>query len=85
MEKLTPEQLAQAVRDEQMTFEDAMLHHLVFNHGVVDLDIELYLTIVIAIGWSKLDRWEETIDLPTGPATVTEIIEQFQLRAFLEY
>lgn len=84
MEKLTPERLAQAVSDEQMTFEDAMLHHLVFNHSVVDVDIELYLTLVLAISWAKLDRWHEIIDLPTGPASVTEIIERFQLRAFLE-
>jgi hypothetical protein len=84
MEKMTPEQLAQAVRDEQMTFEDAMLHHLVFSHSVVVPDIELYLTLVLAIGWAKLDRWDEIIDLPTGPASVAEIVERYQLGAFLD-
>lgn len=81
---MSPQELAQAVRDEQMSYQDAILHHLICNLGIAVEDVALFMGLTLAIGWAQMGRWQEVIDLPNGPATVTEIIERFQLRAFLE-
>ena len=81
---MSPQELAEAVRDEQITFQDALLYHVLNNLGIAIEDVALYMALTLAIGWAQLDRWEEIIDLPSGPATVVEIIERFQLQAFLE-
>jgi len=81
---MSPQELAQAVRDEEMSFQDALLHHLVCNLGIAVEDVALFMGLTLAIGWAQLERWDEIIDLPSGPVTVNEIIERFQLQAFLE-
>ena len=81
---MSPKELAKAVRDEEISFEDALLNHLVYNLGIPIEDVALFMGLTLAIGWAQLGRWQEVIDLPSGPATVVEIIERFQLRAFLE-
>ncbi len=82
--RLTPKQLAEAVQDEQMTFEDALLHHLTLNLGIAIEGVALYFGLAVAISWANMNCWDEMLDLPTGPATVADIIDQFQLQAFLE-
>lgn len=79
----SPQELADAVRDEQMSFEDALLNHI-YNLGIAIEDVALYLALTLAIGWAQLGLWHEIIDLPSGPATVVEIIERYELRAFLD-
>lgn len=85
MNRLNPEQLAQAVRDEEISFEDALLAHL-NNLGIAVEDVALYfaLTLAISLAANMEDQWDETIDLPDGPSSVADIIKRFQLRAFLE-
>jgi hypothetical protein len=82
--RLTAEQLAQAVQDEEISFEDALLYHLLNNLGVGIEDPALFLALTLAIGWANMGRMDETVDLPDGPVTVAQIIERFQLQAFLE-
>jgi hypothetical protein len=84
MAKLTVKELAQAVRDEQMSFEDALFNHLLNNLCISIEDVALFMGLTLAIGWAQLGRWHEIIELPSGPATVVEIIQRFQLQAFLE-
>lgn len=84
MNRLTPEQLAQAVRDEELSFEDALIYHMLNNVGTPIEGVGLFYALSIAIGWGSMNCWDETIDLPGGTSSVADIIERFQLRAFLE-
>lgn len=84
MAKLTVKELAQAVRDEQISFEDALLYHLLNNIGIAIEDVALFMGLTLAIGWAQLGRWHEIIDLPNGPATVTGIIVRYELREFVD-
>lgn len=83
MAKLTPKELAQAVRGEKMSFEDALLYHLLNNLGIAIEDVGLFMSLTLAIGWAQMGRWHEIIDLPNGSATVAAIIERYELRAFV--
>lgn len=76
---VSPQELAEAVRDEEMSFEDALLYHLLNNLGIAVEGVAFYIGLTVALGWASMERWDEIIDLPGGPATVTEIIERFQL------
>lgn len=81
---MSPKDLAEAVRDEQMSYDDALLYHLLINLGIAVEDVSLFMALTLALGWAQLGRWREVIDLPSGPSTVSEIIRRFQLEAFLE-
>lgn len=82
--RLTPGQLAQAIKNEEISFEDALLYHLLNNLGISVEDTGLFMGLLLAVGWANMGRMDEKVDLPSGPATVPEIIERFDLKAFLE-
>jgi hypothetical protein len=84
MNRLTPEQLAKAVNDEEMSFEDALIYHLLNNLGIAVEDAALFMCLSVVIGWANMGRKDEIVTLPDGPATVAEIIERFNLGAFVE-
>ena len=84
MAKMTPAQLAEAVRDEEMSFEDALIYHLLNNLGIAIEDVSLFFALSFAIGWANIKQFDQLVELPSGPATVSEVIERFQLRSFLE-
>lgn len=84
MAKLTVEELAQAVRDEQMSFEDALLYHLLNNLGIAIEDVALFMGLMLAIGWANLGQMNQVVDLPSGPVMVMEIIRRFDLEEFVE-
>ena len=78
------EELAQAVHDEEMSFEDALIYHLLNNLGISIEDVALFMGLSLAIGWANMGQMDPVVDLPDGPATVAEIIERFDLRAFVD-
>lgn len=81
---MTPEELAQAIEGEEISFEDGLLYHLLNNLGIGIEAPVLFMALSVAIGWANMGQTDEVIDLPDGPATVAEIIERFDLSAFLE-
>jgi hypothetical protein len=82
--RLTPEQLAQAIQEEEISFEDGLLYHMLNNLGISVEDPAFFMALSLAVGWANMGQLGETVDLPSGPATVAQIIEQFDLKAFLE-
>ena len=83
---MTPEQLAKAVYDEEISFEDALIYHMLNNLGIAVEDVGLFIALSVAIGWANLGEAEQVINLPgeDGPSTVADIIQRFNLEAFVE-
>jgi hypothetical protein len=81
---MTPEQLAEAVLNDEISFEDALLYHLLNNLGIAIEDPGFFMALSVAIGWANMGQTDQILDLPDGPATVVEIIERFDLGAFVE-
>ncbi len=77
-------ELAQAVREERMEFDDALLDYLAEHHPT-RVDLSFFLIVKVVIGWAVMGEWEKRIPFSdTEEATVREIIDQFGLRPFVE-
>jgi len=82
--RMTPEQLAQAIRAEEISFEDGLICHMLNNLGIAIEDVAFFMALTLAISWANMGQMDGVVDLPDGPATVAEIIERFKLGAFVE-
>lgn len=76
--------LAQAVREERMDFDEALLDYLLENHHD-RLDLSFFMVVKVVIGWASMGQWDKNIALSdTEELTVREIIERFGLGSFVE-
>lgn len=81
---LTAKELAQAVRDERMEFDDALMELLMQNQPDQP-DLGFFMTLKVAIGYAKLDRWDKQLAISDDDSlSVRDIIERFDLGPFLE-
>jgi hypothetical protein len=80
----TANDLARAVREQRMEFDDALLELLLQSH-LDQLDLALFMMVKIAIGHAAMGDFETQIELSdTENLTVREIIDRFGLGPFLE-
>jgi hypothetical protein len=77
-------ELAQAVREERMDFDDALLDYLQEQHPE-RLDLSFFMVVKVVIGWASMGQWDKDIALSdTEELTVREIIDSFGLKPFVE-
>ena len=77
-------ELAQAVRAEEMDFDDALLEYLMENN-FDRLDLSIFMTIKIAISYAAMGQLQK--DIPFSEAeklTVQEVINKFGLGPFAQ-
>lgn len=78
------EKLAEAVRDERMEFDDALLDYLLETHAD-RLDLPLFWTLKIVIGYASMGEWAKIIAFAEAKQySVTEIIDTLGLGPFVE-
>ena len=81
----TAAELAQAVRDEEIEFDDALLEYLGEHHPERLEDTSFFLVMSIAIGYAAMGKWEKVIPLSDDEKmTVKEVISKFGLAPFVE-
>jgi hypothetical protein len=79
----TATELAEAVRVEEMEFDDALLELLLQSHP--ELDLAIFIMVKIAIGYAAMGNFEKQIELSESEnLTVRGIINRFGLEPFLE-
>jgi hypothetical protein len=84
MRKTSAADLAQAVREEQMDFDEALLDYLLESHPE-RLDLSFFMVVKVVIGWAAMGQWDKCIALSdTEESSVREIIDRFGLGPFLE-
>jgi hypothetical protein len=77
----TATELAQAVRDEEMEFDDALLEYLMGNY----LDLSFFMTLTIAISYANTGEWEKEIPFSEDEKlTVREVVSNFGLGPFVD-
>ena len=77
-------ELAEAVREERMEFDDALLEYLMENHPG-RLDLSFFMVVKIAISYAVMGHWQKDISLSEEEKlTVQEVIDKFGLRTFVE-
>lgn len=80
----TATELAQAVRDERMEFDDALQEYLMENHPD-RLDLSFFMVVKIAIGYAAMGNCQKDIPLSENETlTVQEVIDKFGLGPFVE-
>src|ERR1700677_4674147 len=71
----TAEELAQAVREETMEFDDALLEYLSEYHSDRLEDTSFFIVMSITIGYAAMGQWEKLIPLSGDEKmTVKEVI-----------
>lgn len=84
MGKTSAAQLAEAVREERMEFDDALLEYLQEHHPE-SLDESFFWALKIVISYAGMGEWDKKIALSeTEEFTVREIINTFGLGPFVE-
>ena len=79
------EELAQAVRDEEMEFDDALLEYLSEHHPGRLEDTSFFIVMSITIGYAAMGKWDKVIPLSDDESmTAKEIIDKFGLARFVE-
>ncbi len=80
----TADELAQAVREERMGFDDALLEYLTQHHPD-SLDVSFVMVMKITIGYAAMGEWNKKILFSeVDTLTVKQIIERFGLAPFVE-
>ena len=80
----TATKLAQAVRAEEMEFDDALLEYLMEYHPD-RLDLSFLMVVKIAIGYAAMGNWQKDIALSENETlTVQQVIDKFGLGPFVQ-
>jgi hypothetical protein len=79
----TAQELAEAVREERMEFDDALLDLLMQNH-LDHLDLSFFMKVKIAIGYAAMGNFEKHLPISKEELSVREIIDRFGLGPFVE-
>jgi hypothetical protein len=83
-ERPSAAELAEAVRDEQLDFDDALLEYLM-EYYPDRLDLSFFMVVKVVIGWAATGQWDKSIALSeTEECSVREIIDRFGLGPFVE-
>jgi hypothetical protein len=81
----TAAELALAVREERMEFDDALLEYMCDHHTDRMMDFSFFMTIKIAIGYAAMGDWQKEIPFSDEEKmTVKEVIANFGLEPFVE-
>lgn len=81
----TATELAKAVLDEKMEFDDALLEYLSEHHSARLEDTSFFIVMSITIGYAAMGQWEKVIPLSdVEQMTVKEVIDKFGLGPFVE-
>jgi len=84
MAKTSAAELAQAVRSEEMDFDDALLEYLL-QHHLDRLDISFLWIATISISYANMGQWEKVLNISEDEKlTVRQIIDTFGLMPFVE-
>lgn len=77
-------ELAQAVRDERIEFDDALLEYLIENHPD-RLDLSFFMVVKTAIGYAAMGNFQKDIPLSENETlTVQQVIDKFGLGPFVQ-
>ena len=80
----TADELAQAVREERMGFDDALLEYLT-QHYPDSLDVSFVMVMKITIGYAAMGEWQKVILISEeDKLNVKQIIDKFGLGPFVE-
>jgi hypothetical protein len=80
----TAAELAEAVRDERMDFDDALLDYLVEHHPD-RLDLSFFMLMKVVMGYAAMGQWDKSVALSdTEQFSVQDIIDRFGLMPFVE-
>lgn len=81
----TAAELAQAVWDEEVEFDDALLEYLGDHHPDRLEDTSFFTVMSIAIGYAAMGRWEKLIPISDDEKmTVKDTIDKFGLGPFVD-
>jgi hypothetical protein len=75
-------ELADAVRGDQMGFEEALFMHLEHRHPD-HFDIEAFFVLSLAISYSNMGRPEMALEMSDENATAGEWVRRFGLEPFV--
>ena len=79
----TCEELATAVREDRIGFQEALLFHLEHRHPD-HFNIEAFLVLSMAISYSNMGRPEVSLEIDGDKATAGEWVRRFGLEPFVE-
>ena len=79
------EELAKAVWDEEMEFDDALLEYLSEHHPDRLEDTSFFTVVSVIIGFAAMGMWDKPVPLSDDEQmTVKEVIDTFGLGPFVE-
>ena len=77
-------ELAKAVREERMSFDDALLEYLQEHHPD-RLDESFFWIVTISISYANMGKWEKELTISDDEnVTVRQFIDTFGLGPFLQ-
>jgi hypothetical protein len=79
----TCKELASAVREDQMGFQEALLMHLEHRHPD-HFNIEAFFVLSMAISYSNMGRPEIALEIADEKATAEDWVRRFGLEPFVE-
>jgi hypothetical protein len=77
------EELAAAVKEDRMGFQEALLLHLEHQHPE-HFDIEAFFILSMAISYSNMGRPGTALEMAGEKATAEDWVRRFGLEAFVE-
>ena len=81
----TAAELAQAVWDEKVEFDDALLEYLADHHPDRLEDTSFFIVMKVTIGFAAMGMWEKPIPLSEDETmTVKDVIDTFGVGPFVD-
>jgi len=78
-------ELAKAVRDEEIEFDDALLEYLSEHHPERLDDTSFFIVMKVTIGFAAMGMWEKPIPLSEDETmTAKEVIDRFGVGPFVD-